>query len=54
MPTYKVANPRGIPKGIRILHNGSKEWHEGDAIVPGDVADFDELVGRGFIVKVGG
>ncbi len=28
--TYVVANPRGIPKGVRILRIGNKEWFEGD------------------------
>tara|TARA_Y100000310_G_C20127329_1_gene554227 strand:+ start:311 stop:484 length:174 start_codon:yes stop_codon:yes gene_type:complete len=29
--TYKVANPRDIPKGIPILSCGDQYWYEGDS-----------------------
>lgn len=50
---YMVANPRNIPTGTRILHNGEKDWYEGDDIKAGDIEDdaFFSLVERGFIVK---
>lgn len=30
---YVVQNPRGIPKGIRILRVGEREWKEGETFV---------------------
>lgn len=56
--TYKVANPRGIPKGVAILTyegaDGPVHWYEGDtmpstAISKVAVANFVE---RGFLVEV--
>ena len=35
--TYRVANPRGIEKGIRILCTDDREWYEGDGIDPADL-----------------
>ncbi len=41
---YKVANPYGVPQGIRILchetENGTREWFEGDDFEkPADMND---------------
>lgn len=52
--TYKVANPRDIPKGIPILSREGQHWFEGDNFTPPhgmpkeSVADW---VKRGFLVN---
>ena len=51
---YIVANPRGIPQGIRLLEFHGKEWYEGDAFVrPSGMSDYgwQRLVGGGFVVE---
>lgn len=50
---YVVANPRSIPTGVRVLHDGKQDWYEGDAIKPGDLPDeaFMDFLDRGFIMK---
>lgn len=52
--TYRVANPREIPEGIRILATDTKEWFEGDAILPADIATkaFAEFIAAGLVVEV--
>ena len=48
--TYRVANPRGIEKGVRILCTDDREWYEGDAIDPADLGDaFAHYLDRGFV-----
>lgn len=47
---YRVANPRGIPAGIRILATDDREWFEGDEIAPKDLTAFKEMVAQGYIV----
>jgi hypothetical protein len=52
---YRVANPRGIPEGMRILRTDTREWFEGDEIAPGgDLSDqaFAAFIARGFVVEV--
>lgn len=48
--SYRVANPREIPAGIRILAMEDREWFEGDEITPKDLPDFEEMVAQGYIV----
>ncbi len=56
---YQVANPRDIPKGVRIIHytlgSVDEQWMEGDAFVkPSGMkqSDVDAWVERGFLVEV--
>ena len=59
---YRVLNPRGIPKGIRIVafNDGKKdgaletvEAFEGDELVPPiPLADAEDLVAKGFLEDV--
>ena len=58
--TYRVLNPRGIPKGRHILRCGERYWHEGDAFdlaeasVAARVAvDVGRLLRDGLIEEVG-
>lgn len=63
MTTYKVANPRGIPAGRRIVSvrrlnaKGDMEetsWHEGDTITEADAfsaAGWKRWIAEGFVVK---
>jgi len=53
--TYRVANPRAIPEGIRIMVTANKEFFEGDAIEAEDVGgpkEFSALVEKGLVVEV--
>lgn len=52
--TYVVANPRNIPKGIRIMEFQGKEWYEGDDFVrPKGMSDagFDRLLKQGYVTE---
>jgi hypothetical protein len=51
---YKVANPRGVPQGVRILRTENKEWFEGDSIKPSDLGDaWQHYLDTGFVVSTG-
>jgi hypothetical protein len=50
--TYKVANPRGIPAGTRIIATDTAEWFEGNPITPADVEGFEELLEQGYVEEV--
>lgn len=55
-PTYRVANPRGIPaevggERIPIFWQGKRCWYEGD-VYTGDAPA--EPLRRGFLVEVTG
>lgn len=66
MTTYRVANPRGIPPGRRIVsvsrvdtHGRVQEtvWREGEAITEKDafsVAGWKRWIAEGFVVEVTG
>ncbi len=56
---YIVANPRDIPKGVRIIHytlgSVDEQWMEGDPFVKPQgmkQSDVDAWVERGFLVEV--
>jgi len=49
---YVVANPRGIPTGVRILQTPVAEFYEGDAITPADLGDaWDGFIKLGLVVE---
>ena len=49
---YVVANPRGIPEGVRILATPTAEFYEGDPIEPADLGDaWADYRERGFVVE---
>lgn len=49
---YVVANPRGIPEGIRILATDDAEFFEGDSVTKADMGTaWVSFVERGFIVE---
>ena len=53
--SYRVANPREIPEGVRILCTADAEWYEGDAIDPADLGDvFGDYLERGFVEVIDG
>lgn len=45
---YRVANPRGIPKGRHVLRVGARRWQEGN-VYHGPVTE--RLLREGFIVE---
>lgn len=49
MATYRVLNPRGIPKGRHILRVGDKRWYEGDEFDPPRGIDLERFIVGGFI-----
>ena len=54
--TYEVANPRGIPKGTRILRTETKEYLEGDVYdgpLKGKDGKKHRFIEQGFVVEAG-
>ena len=48
---YIVANPNGIPEGVRIISWGEHEWYEGDDFDPPKGLKLDRLLKDGYIVE---
>ena len=56
MATYKVTNPRNVPKGTRIIEYARKDYFEGDIFVPpigASKSSIKALVDLGVLVEVG-